>query len=111
DPGQLIGAAAARGSVEAEVNGLERGAGYCAQLLVVSHEGEQADGEMVTFIVGEPFAVAEEAYSTASETETVEGLVAPEGATYHLDYGLRSSEWCESDGALGKPERETAPAH
>jgi len=107
DAVQLIGEAAARGNAQTEVNGLENGAAYCAQLVVAGREGEVASGEIVSFTAGEPFAVAEEAYATGPETAVVEGLVAPEGASYHVDYSLHSSEWCESEGALGAPELQT----
>ncbi len=96
--------------VSIPLSGLTAATEYCAELVASNASGSAAVGQ-VRFTAGVP--VVSTYYSpqpTSATTETVGGQVDPAGqtTTYHVVYGLASSEWCTSFGGSGSAEHSTS---
>ena len=95
--------------VSVQVSGLAAGTEYCEEVVATNGSGT-ANGGQQTFKAGAPEVSSFEATPTGATTETIEGELDPAGqtTTYHVAYGLASSEWCTSGGGSGSPEHITS---
>jgi hypothetical protein len=101
---------AASHQVSVPLSGLTAGTEYCAAFVAANGSGAAANSDQLRFTAGVPEIFSSEVTPTGATTETIGGQIDPAGqtTTYHVAYGLATSEWCTSNGSSGSPEHSTS---
>jgi hypothetical protein len=96
--------------VSVSISGLTPGGSYCAYLFASNGAGTAASTNEANFTAGLPQATTLDAVALDAADATVDGQVDPSGqsTTYHVQYDLASSSWCQSNGTSGSPSYTTA---
>ena len=98
-------------NVSVLLSSLTPGTSYCAQITDANASGRGAHNQITFTTPGPTSAVSGAAAAIDDASAVVQGQVDPAGqpTTYHVDYDLASSVWCESGAASGTPAGTTAP--
>jgi hypothetical protein len=102
--------------VAVNLSSLAPGYRYCVEIVATNVYGSTSltDGGQTSFEAGAgfiPTAFTESTSASGATTATMHGGVNPQGqsTTYHAAYGLATSTWCATNGAIGSPPSSTAP--
>lgn len=109
---QTLAAGGSFVAVQLELRGLSARTEYCAAFVAENETGASEEVSPVYFQTPPPAATAvtSRVSDTTQTTATVEGEVDPGYAptSYWVQYGLASSQWCQTQGAEGLPEGTTS---
>lgn len=102
--------------VQVEIGGLSPGSAYCAELSAENTLGSAPSSAPVSFETQAPEAsppsISNAAVTrTTASTATLEAELNPGGAqtSYWAEYAAASSQWCQTGGAEGEAEQQSAP--
>ncbi len=98
--------------VSVPISGLTPNTRYCVQVEAVNATGK-SEADTVEFLAAlPPTPRAGTATAIGPAAERVTGTVNPNGlaTTYVFEYGLDSSDWCQTGGIAGAPASATPPA-
>jgi Divergent InlB B-repeat domain len=96
--------------VTVSLTGLTPGAEYCAELVAKNGVATERSAH-ITLVAGAPVAETSLSVLVTTTTASLGGLIDPSGqpTSYYVEFGLATSQWCESFGRSGAPEHTTLP--